>query len=173
METQDCTEDECDELKEIKDNTGRMLDRIEIDPNDITVWPGGVKVFTAKGYDTEGKEIKELVFSWYIVAGGGTIMKRGLITNNHSSRFTAGRTPGVYYDTVMVAAYYNGNIAADTATVRVARIINYGAPGQLPSTGPNGLQMIFIILTLMSAVALAAVEHYEKTYLGKKQLAAK
>ena len=156
------------ELQEVKDNTGRVLARIDINPKDVTVLPGGVKLFTAKGYDTEGKEIDELVFSWYILAGGGTIMKSGLGDDSHTSRFTAGMLPGVYYDTVMVAAYYNGGIVADTATVRVARVVNYGAPGQLPSTGPvNGIQLIFMILTLLSAVALAAVEHYEKTCLAK------
>ena len=100
-------------------------------------------------------------------------MKHGLASNNHNSRFTAGRVPGVYYDTVLVMTYYNGEVMVDTATVRVARTIDYGTPGQLPSTGPNGIQWVFMILTLLSAVALAAVEHYEKNYLVKRQTIAK
>ncbi|MBU1092531.1 Ig-like domain-containing protein, partial [Patescibacteria group bacterium] len=154
-----------DELIEIEDDTGRKIARVEINPDDIVILPGGVKVFGAKAYDTLGNEIKEVQFSWYIIAGGGTIMRHGLAEDNHTSRFTAGNIPGVYYDTVLVATYYNHDIMTDLANVRVARTIAYGYPGGLPSTGLNGIQWIFMILTLLAAVALAAVEHYEKTYL--------
>ena len=156
-----------DELTEIEDDTGRKLARVEIDPNDIIILPGGVRVFNAKAYDALGNEIKEVQFSWYIIAGGGTIMRHGLAEDNHTSRFTANNIPGVYNDTVLVATYYNHDIMTDLATVRVARTIAYGYPGSLPSTGLNGIQWIFMILTLLAAVALAAVEHYEKTYLAK------
>ncbi|MFA6398322.1 MAG: Ig-like domain-containing protein [Patescibacteria group bacterium] len=171
LDITDCEEGDCelDELIPVDDDSGRVLDKIVITPQDVTLVPGAAKIFSATGYDQDGQEINELVFSWYVIAGGGTILKAGSIDNNHNSRFIAGKIPGVYYDTVMVAAYYNGNILADNATVRVARVINYGAPGTLPSTGPNGIQLLFMILTLISAVALAAVEHYEKTYLTKKQ----
>lgn len=164
LATQDL-EEIIDELTEIEDETGRKLARVEINPDDITILPGGVRVFNAKAYDTLGNEIKEVEFSWYIIAGGGTIMRHGLADNNHTSRFTAGDIPGVYNDTVLVATYYNHDIMTDLATVRVARTIAYGYPGGLPSTGLNGIQWIFMILTLLAAVALAAVEHYEKTYL--------
>ncbi len=172
LDITDCEEGDCEleELTLVEDESGRLLDRIVVTPKDVTLVPGATKTFTATGYDTEGKEITTLVFSWYVVAGGGTILKAGLPGNNHTSKFTAGRVPGVYYNTVMAVAYYNGNIMADNATVRVARVISYGAPGTLPSTGPNGIQILFMILTLISAIALAAVEHYEKTYLAKKQV---
>jgi hypothetical protein len=165
-ENQDC---QLEELVPINDDSGRIIDKIIVTPKDTTLIPGAGRTFNVKGYDKDGKEIDSLVFSWYVIAGGGTIQKTGLPDNNHSSRFTAGKTPGVYYDTVMAVAYYNGNIVAGTATVRVARVISYGRPGELPSTGPNGIQLLFMILTLISAIALAAVEHYEKTYLAKQQ----
>ncbi|HCR42012.1 TPA: hypothetical protein DIV45_01440 [Patescibacteria group bacterium] len=166
LETQELDEI-IDELIEIEDDTGRKLARVEINPDDIVILPGGVKVFGAKAYDTLGKEIKEVRFSWYIIAGGGTIMRHGLAEDNHQSRFSAGRIAGVYRDTVLVATYYNHDIMTDLATVRVARTITYGAPGTLPSTGLNGIQWVFMVLTLLAAVALAAVEHYEKTYLAQ------
>ena len=59
---------------------------------------------------------------------------------------------------------YNGEIQAAMASVTIADVVNYGGPNELPSTGPNGIQLLFITLTLLSAVALAAVEHYEKTH---------
>lgn len=170
INTTDCDDGDCilDELIEINDNTGRKLAKIIVAPADVTVLPNGYKLFTAKGFDIDGNEIDELMFSWYVIAGGGKITKLGLVDNNHTSRFTAGKIPGVYWDTVMAVAYYNGGILAGNATVRVARVVDYGRSGSLPSTGPNGIQILFMILTLISAIALAAVEHYEKT-LEKRQ----
>jgi len=64
----------------------------------------------------------------------------------------------------MVAAFYNGVIQSDMATVKILDIVEFDGIDHLPSTGPNGIQWLFIILILLSAIALAAVEHYEKTH---------
>jgi len=164
IDDQELEEEVVEELEEVKDETNRKLDQIKIEPVKTTVLPGGARTFKAAGYDTDGKEIKELKFSWYIIGGGGTILKKGLTKDNHSSTFTAGKIPGVYSDTVLVAAMYNGEIQAATASVTIMDVVNYGGPDELPSTGPNGIQLLFIVLTLLAAVALAAVEHYEKTH---------
>ncbi|MBU1083440.1 hypothetical protein KKE14_03365, partial [Patescibacteria group bacterium] len=107
-----------------------------------------------------------LQFGWYAIAGGGSITQP--ITGSNTATFLAGGTPGVYYDTVMAAALYNDTLLGGYATVRVARVLDYGW-GSLPSSGPNGIQIIFIILMLLSAVALAEVEHYEKTHFPAKK----
>ena len=164
IDDQELEEEIIEELEEVKDETNRVLDRLEINPTETTVLPNGARTFKAVGYDTEGAEIKELKFSWYVIGGGGTILKKGLRKDNHSSTFTAGQLPGVYADTVLVATLYNGEIQAAMASVTVMDVVNYGGPGELPSTGPNGIQLLFMTLTLLSAVALAAVEHYEKTH---------
>ncbi|OGB74080.1 hypothetical protein A2V68_02530 [candidate division Kazan bacterium RBG_13_50_9] len=167
MPLEELEELEEEELEEVVDETGRELDYIAIDPEDTIVLPGAIQAFTAQGFDTENKEIEELKFSWYVIRGGGTILKKGSDGNGHTTNFTAGLKPGVYTDTVLVATLYNGKIQAALATVRVADVVDYGGPGRLPSTGPNGIQLLFISLTLLSAVALAAVEHYEKTQLAE------
>jgi len=148
------------ELEIVEDDTGRELAYLVINPKNVAVLPGGFASFSAKGYDTDSKEIKELMFGWYVIADGGSIIKTG----TNTATFTAGYILGTYYDTVMVAAYYNGEIKYTTATVRITGIVEYGGPDQLPSTGPTGIQWLFIGLILISAVALAMVEHYEKTH---------
>ena len=148
------------ELEIVEDDTGKKLAYLVINPKDVSVLPGGFTSFSTKGYEADGKEIKELVFGWYVIADGGSIAKTG----TNTATFTAGYILGTYHNTVMVAAYYNGEIKYTTATVRITDIVGYGGPGQLPSTGPNGIQWLFIGLILISAVALAMVEHYEKTH---------
>ncbi|MBN2585379.1 Ig-like domain-containing protein, partial [Patescibacteria group bacterium] len=164
IDDQELEEEILEELEEVEDETGRKLAQIDIDPTETTVLPGGVRTFKAVGYDTDGAKIDELKFSWYVIGGGGTVLKKGLSADNHSTTFTAGTIPGIYADTVLVATLYNGEIQAAMASVTIADVINYGGPGELPSTGVNGIQMLFIVLTLLAAVALAAVEHYEKTH---------
>ena len=164
IEDQELEKELLEELEDVKDETQRKLDYVTIDPTETTVLPGGVRTFKAEGFDATGKAIPELKFSWYVISGGGTILKKGLSKDNHASVFTAGKIPGVYADTVLVATMYNGEIQAALASVTVADVVNYGGPGELPSTGPNGIQLLFIVLTLLSAVALAGVEHYEKTH---------
>ena len=151
------------ELEIVEDDTGRKLAYLVINPKDVSVLPGGFTSFSTKGYEADGKEIKELVFGWYVIADGGSIAKTG----TNTATFTAGYILGTYYNTVIVAAYYNGEIKYTTATVRITDIVGYGGPGQLPSTGPNSIQWLFIGLILLSAVALAMVEHYEKTHFEK------
>jgi len=155
-----------EKLLELTDDTGRKLTYITVEPTDTTLLPGKKQMFIAKGFDAESKEIAGLQFGWYVISGGGTIAQP--ITGSNSATFTAGKTAGVYYDTVMAAAWYNGDLRGGYATVRVAQVIDYGW-GNLPSTGPNGIQVILIILMLLSAVALAEVEHYEKTHFPAKK----
>ncbi|AKM84878.1 MAG: subtilisin-like protein serine protease [candidate division Kazan bacterium GW2011_GWA1_50_15] len=153
-----------EELEEVEDDSGRVLGHVTIQPAQTTLLPGEMQTFVAKGYDTDGKEIKSLVFRWYVLAGGGTILKQGAAGDSHTSKFTAGQKPGVYHDTVLVATMYNDKIDYATADVAVADIVGYGGPARLPTTGISGLQLILLGLTLIAAVALAWVEHYDKTY---------
>lgn len=150
------------ELEPVEDETGRVLESVVIDPTKAVLLPGGIKSFAAKALDTDGKEIKNALFKWYVVAGGGTIEKDGLDEDTHKTTFTAGDELGSFYDTVLVATLYNGKFGYATASVKVADIVDIG-PGNLPTTGVSGIQLIFMAITLAAAVALAWVEHYEKT----------
>ncbi|MDD5605921.1 MAG: Ig-like domain-containing protein [Patescibacteria group bacterium] len=157
-----------EELEEVEDETGRIITSVEIDPTETTLLPNGVQSFSAKGYDQEGQEIEELRFKWYVLAGGGTVQKNGLGGNSHVSAFVADDTPGIYYDTVMVATLYNGKIDYATASVYIVDIAGVGGPTALPVTGVSGLQLIFMGLTLAAAVALAWVESYEKQHFSQE-----
>ena len=84
------------------------LDHITVTPNPSTVIAGVNQQFTALGYDVDGTLIPNLVFSWQIVNGGGTIDASGL--------FTAGVTAGDYVDTVRAST---GGIAG-SGTIHVS-----------------------------------------------------
>lgn len=158
-----------EELEEVEDDTGRILNEVIIKPSETALLPGGIQTFEAIGYDLEGKEIDELIFRWYAIGGGGTIQKEGLDSDSHVSVFTAGNELGVFYDTVLVATLYNGTLGFATATVIVVDIADYGGPARLPTTGISSLQIIFLGLTLAAAVALAWVTSYEKTHFKEKR----
>jgi len=153
------------ELEEVEDESGRILDTVVIDPTEARTAPGGSVVFEAKGFDTEGEEITELKFFWFVINGGGTILEEGLKDSPAQTIFTAGETKGIYPNTVLLATKYNGVIKGATATVYVGDVTDLGGP-ILPSTGPNGLQWFFLGLILMASVALAWVEHYDKTHFA-------
>jgi uncharacterized repeat protein (TIGR01451 family) len=155
-----------EDLEEVEDETGRIITTVEVDPTEIYTLPNGVQTFVAKGYDQFGKEIPELKFKWYTLAGGGNVQKDGLSEDNHKTAFVAGDQPGVYYDTVMAATLYNGEIGYATASVYIVDVTAIGGPTSLPVTGMSGLQLIFIAMTLAAAVALAWVESYEKQHFS-------
>jgi len=153
------------ELEDVEDDSGRVIERMTIDPTDVTLLPKGNQTFKAVGYDTEDKPIDILKFKWFVlVTGSGTIERDGHGDDSHASVFTAGDKLGNYYDTVLAATLYNGKLAYATATVRITDVVNYKGPRKLPTTGMNGLQLILLGLTLVAAVALAWVEHYDKTH---------
>lgn len=79
---------------------------ITLTPNPATLIVGAKQQFTAVGKDVGGNVVSTL-WTWSVVAAGGTIDAAGL--------FTAGATPGTYTNTVKVA---NGALSA-TATVIV------------------------------------------------------
>lgn len=157
------------DLEEVKDDTGRIVDKVVIDPTEAVLLPGGNQTFKAIGYDMEGKEIKELIFRWFVISGDGTIGKKGIDGDSHRSTFKAGSQLGVFYDNVLVATLYNGKLGYATATVVVTDVVDHGGPGRLPTTGVSGLQIIFMGLTLMAAVALAWVTSYEKTHFSEEK----
>lgn len=156
-----------EELVPIEDETGRELATVEIDPTQAVLLPGGIKSFAARALDAEGKEIENAEFRWYVIAGGGSIEKEGINDNSHESVFTAGEELGSFYDTIIVATLYNGEFGYATASIRVSDVVEYDGPTGLPTTGVSSLQVIFTILTLTAAVALAWVEHYDKTHFAK------
>ena len=152
------------ELEEVDDDTGRIIDKIKVDPTEVTLLPDSQQNFTATAYDTKGKKISGLKFGWFVLVDkSGTIEKKGH-ADSHVSTFTASKNLGTYYDTVLVAALYNNKLAYTTASVRIVDVANYRGPKRLPVTGINGLQIILMGLTLAAAVALAWVEHYDKTH---------
>lgn len=151
-----------EDLVPVVDDTGRQLKSVTIDPTKAVLLPGGVKSFSAVALDTAGKPIDNAIFKWYVVAGGGVIEKDGVENDSHQSVFTAGEELGSFYDTILVATIYNGQFNYATASIRVADLADY-MDGGLPTTGVSGIQLIFMVLTLAAAVALAWVEHYDKT----------
>lgn len=155
-----------EELEEVIDETGRIITRVEIDPQETYLLPNGVQSYTAKGFDQEDKEIPELKFKWYVLAGGGSIEKDGVGGDSHTSAFVANNQPGAYFDTVLVATLYNGEIGYAVASVYIVDVTDLGGPTALPTTGISSLQFIFIALTLAAAVALAWVESYEKQHFS-------
>jgi len=158
------------ELEDVIDDSGRVIERMTINPNDVTLLPKGNQTFKVVGYDTDNKPIDNLKFKWFVlVIGSGVIERDGHGGNSHTSVFTAGSTLGNYYDTVLAATLYNGKLAYATATVRITDVVNYKGPRKLPTTGMNGLQLILLGLTLVAAVALAWVEHYDKTHFKQQR----
>jgi len=148
----------------VNDNSGRVLDYIKILPTVTQVLPGESKTFYAQGYDSTGRAIENLIFKWYTPSDGGT-----LDTDNASQVvFTANKTIGTFYDAAMVVAMYNGVIKYATTDVMITDVVEYQQPTTLPVSGWNGLQIIFIILTLTAAVLLAWVEYYDKTHFKPK-----
>lgn len=152
------------ELEEIEDDTGRVVDRLELEPTDIKILPGGKQDFKVTAFDEDGEEINGLKYKWFVLIDkSGQIEKNGH-KGSSISTFTAGSKLGTYYDDVLVATLYNGKLAYATATVKIVDVVNYKGPKRLPVTGVNGLQLVLMSLTLMAAVALAWVEHYDKTH---------
>ncbi|MFA5010264.1 MAG: hypothetical protein WC553_03540 [Patescibacteria group bacterium] len=160
-----------EELEEVEDDTGRIIDRVEIKPSETTLLPNGKQVFKAIGYDTDGKVIETLKFKWHVlIEKSGTIDLNGTNGDSSTSTFVAGKNLGTYYDDVLVATLYNGKIGYTVAIVKIADVVNYHGPKRLPVTGMNGLQLILLGLTLAAAVALAWVEHYDKTHFSKENM---
>lgn len=155
-----------EEFPVVVDETGRELMEIVIDPSSASLLPGGLKSFKAVAKDTLGNEIENAVFKWYVVAGGGTIETNGVDGNTHNTVFTAGQEVGTFYDTIIVGTVYNGKFGFATASIKVTDLAGYAG---LPITGISTIQMIFFILTMITAVALAWVEHYDKTHYAQKQ----
>lgn len=155
-----------EEFPVVVDETGRELMEIVIDPTAVSLLPGGLKSFKATAKDTLGNTIDNAVFKWYVVAGGGTIETDGVAGDTHNTVFTAGQEVGTFYDTIIVGTVYNGKFGFATASVKVTDLAGYAG---LPITGVSTIQMIFFILTMITAVALAWVEHYDKTHYTQKQ----
>ena len=159
-----------EELEEVVDDTGRVIDRMVIKPAEVSLLPGKTQLFKATAYDTKGKPIDNAKFKWFVLIDkSGAINKNGDDETTHQSTFAAGEELGTYYDTVLVATLYNGKIAYATASVAVVDVVDYRGPKRLPITGMNGLQLVLLGLTLAAAVALAWVEHYDKTHFQKSE----
>ncbi|RLC37320.1 hypothetical protein DRH29_02415 [candidate division Kazan bacterium] len=148
----------------INDNSDRVLDHIKILPTSTQMLPNTSKTFYAQGYDTQGRAIENLVFKWYTPSDGGTIST----DSSDKIVFTANATIGTFYDAVMVVAMYNGEIKYATSDVTITDIVKYEQPTTLPVSGWNGLQIVFMVLTLIAAVLLAWVEHYDKVHFKPK-----
>jgi hypothetical protein len=172
------------ELIPVVDDTGRDVSQITMNPSQLMMLPGANTQITANAVDAEGNPVEGLEYTWYVLAGGGTILKHGLAdlespeiaiqqlvedgaaveipvaNSSNTTIFTAGEEVGIFPDTIMVATLYNGKVSFATISVAVGDPATIG--DMLPTTGINGLQIILLGLTFLAAVALAWVESYEK-----------
>lgn len=158
-------EDLIKELEDVEDDSGRVIDRIVLTPTQVALLPGKTQAFEATAYDTDNKKIDIAKFGWFVlIEQSGTMERGGDDETTAVSTFTASENLGKYPDTVLVASLYNGQLAYATASVDVVDVVDYRGPKRLPVTGMNGLQLVLMALTLAAAVALAWVEHYDKTH---------
>jgi len=162
-------EEELEELEPVEDESGRTIEKIELTPTFAKTLPEGIIKFQAQAYDTEGEIIENAIFAWFVVGGGGKALSSGLEEDSSTTLFTAGEELGIFENTLLVATLYNGKVESASASVAVVDLLALAKPGTLPSTGPNGLQLLLITITLLAAVALAWVEHYERTYLREEK----
>lgn len=150
-------------IKSVNDGTGRVLNHIKILPTSTQILPSESKTFYAQGYDNTDRAIPYLEFTWYTPSyNDGDITDISSTTDK--AIFTAGETVGTFYDAIMVVAMYNGKIKYATTDIAITDMVEYEQPTHLPVSGWNGLQLIFMALTLAAAVLLAWVEHYDKTH---------
>ena len=85
------------------------LQRVVITPSTANLLAGGTQQFSAQGYDDNNVPIPNLIYTWVVVAGGGTISSTGL--------FTAGSVGGSFKNTVLVAASQGNTVKVDYASV--------------------------------------------------------
>ncbi|MFH0905676.1 MAG: Ig-like domain-containing protein [bacterium] len=153
------------ELPAVMDSTGRALSEIRLAPLIGKMLPNDAQTFYVAGYDERGREIKNLAFKWYATVPEAGVITSGVSSDSHRASFTANDQVGTFRDAVTVVALYNGKIKYATADVRISDVVEYtGGPASLPVSGWTGLQWIFMSLTLVAAVLLAWVEHYDKTH---------
>jgi hypothetical protein len=86
-----------------------LLHHIQVTPANVTVAPGGIKQFTAQGYDQANVPIAGLTYNWSVSSGGGAISTSG--------QLTAGTTTGTY---TVHAVVNSSAVAPGTATVIIA-----------------------------------------------------
>lgn len=102
------------------------LARLTLTPTTATLPVNGVQQFFAQGRDAAGNPIS-VTPTWSVVSGGGTISADGL--------FTAGRSAGVFIDTIKVSSglladYVTVTITSDSlAVITVTPITVTLAPG--------------------------------------------
>ena len=86
---------------------------IEVRPNRVTVAPGQVQAFTTTVFDLHRNEIRDVAITWSVAEGGGTI--------DESGTFIAGEELGLYPETILVEANYQGDKATAKVTVTIAK----------------------------------------------------
>ena len=89
----------------------RLLDHVVISPKSVTIPAGEEQQFTATGEDSDNVSIRNVSYTWAVVAGGGTINNEGL--------FKAGDTAGTYTNTIQVKVVKGGIERVAYATVSV------------------------------------------------------
>jgi len=109
------------------------LDHVVITPGQATLKVGGTKQFSAQGYDASNVTIPNLTYSWFVVAGGGTISNSGL--------FTAGTVSGNLPNTVQVSTTQGTITNTANASVTVETLPTPTPTPTVISVSPNlGLQ---------------------------------
>ncbi|MBA7661615.1 hypothetical protein ES703_69635 [subsurface metagenome] len=88
-----------------------LLDHVVISPASATIASMGTQLFTAVGQDAFNQAVSDVIISWSVVNGGGSIINTGL--------FTAGDVVGVYNNTVKVTAVKGDITKTSYATVTV------------------------------------------------------
>lgn len=96
-------------------NGQKLLDHVVISPNPAPVLPGGTQLFTATSEDASNNPVTGVIYTWHVVAGGGTIVP-------NTGVFTAGTITDTYKDTIKVKATKDGVTKYAYADVIVANL---------------------------------------------------
>jgi hypothetical protein len=109
------------------------ITRVEIDPPELVVEPGGKQTFRAYAYDRYDNKVLGQKFGWHLVGGIGEI-------DRYTGRFTAGENPGEGYviavvNTALVFSDAGADVEeTDSGTGKV--VVRRSLPGQF-SLLPN------------------------------------
>ena len=152
-------EEELEEEEEEGDEEHSLV----IVPTVAILQPGERVDFTAQVYNLKGETLENVTYEWALVNGGGNLAT----TSNDTAEFVAGKLIGFFERTVKVTAY----VDEDTTLSAYADVVVYDiiySDGFLPATGFSQLQVILLFIAILSAIALAGLEHYEYIHFHTK-----
>ena len=87
------------------------LHHVVVEPESIELSIGGIRAFTAKGYDQFGNELPSLTFEWETTEAVGTVDPGG--------QFTAGTKAGTFHETLQAKATHNQVTMRGTSDITI------------------------------------------------------